>query len=84
MRRFHLIELEDQPWCPPSLRDAATDYLQFALHISNAYGAARPKLQQALAQSGADTIIDLASGGGGPGRGCCRSCSSNSRTSRFS
>jgi hypothetical protein len=31
VRRWHLIEIEDQPWCPAAVRDAATDYLQFII-----------------------------------------------------
>src|SRR5262245_9719783 len=39
MRRMHLIEIHEQPWCPASLRDALTDYLQFAIESGNPYGA---------------------------------------------
>jgi len=32
---MHLIEIHEQPWCPASLRDALTDYLQFAIESGN-------------------------------------------------
>ena len=28
MKRLHLIEIHDQHWCPPTIRDGETDYLQ--------------------------------------------------------
>ena len=66
MQRQQLIEIEDQTWCPASLRDAATDYLQFVLRISNPYAAILPRLQAALERCATDTIVDMASGGSGP------------------
>ena len=66
MPRFHLLEIEDQPWCPAPIRDAATDFLQFALHLGNNYAPIAPCLRQALERAGADRIVDLGSGGGGP------------------
>jgi hypothetical protein len=66
MRRLHLIELEDQPWFPAAIRDAATDYLRFMLTVGNNYAPAAPLLARALRQSGAQRIVDLCAGGGGP------------------
>lgn len=65
MRRFHLFELEDQPWLPSSIRDGITDFLQFAVVASDLYGRTITRLQRALQQSGQSRIIDLCSGGGG-------------------
>jgi len=64
--RFHLFELEDQPWLPDIVRDLATDYLCF---IQSVLGLHRPivsVLADALRATGARDIVDLCSGGGGP------------------
>jgi hypothetical protein len=66
MRRLHLLEIEDQPWCPAFIRDAATDFLQFTIELFNPYGTILPRLKEALRRAGAEEIIDLCSGGGGP------------------
>lgn len=67
MRRLHLIEIHDQPWCPLVLRDALTDYLQFALAATKPYAPVSPLLADAVKQTGARRILDLCSGGPGPG-----------------
>lgn len=64
--RLHGIELHEQPWCPASLRDTATDYLQFVANLAGAYKPVVPRLREALAETGQKTVVDLCSGGGGP------------------
>ena len=64
--RVHLLEIHDQPWCPAGVRDAITDLLQWTLTTVHHYAAAAPVLARALRKSGADTVVDLGSGGGGP------------------
>lgn len=66
MRRCHLVEIEDLNWCPKPLRDAATDFLRFALSTAKPYSVVAPLLANALKRSGADQILDLCSGGAGP------------------
>ena len=66
MKRLHLVEIEDQDWCPPAVRDAATDYLQWALATSKPYRATIPILVTALKRTGTRRILDLCSGAGGP------------------
>lgn len=66
MRRWHLIEIEDQPWCPRAIRDAATDYLQFSIAVGKVYAPIADKLRRAVARAGAVRVIDLCSGGAGP------------------
>lgn len=66
MRRVHLIEIEDQPWCPAPVRDAMTDYLQLVLSKLHPYAVIAPRLRAALQRTGARRVIDLCSGGGGP------------------
>lgn len=65
MNRIHLIELEDQTWCPPALRDYATDYLRVVQKVSKPYKAAAPLLAQALKAAGTNQVLDLCSGGAG-------------------
>ncbi len=66
MRRFHLFELEDQPWFPAAIRDLATDYLQFIQTRLRLDRAIAPLVRRVLEQSGATRIVDLCSGGSGP------------------
>ena len=66
MRRRHLLEIHEQPWCPQAVRDGATDCLRLIAVIGRQFQGALPPLRRALAMSGAPRIIDLGSGGGGP------------------
>jgi hypothetical protein len=66
MRRFHLIELEDQPWFPSVIRDLATDYLQFIQERFRVDRAMAPLVRRALEDGNTSTIVDLCSGGSGP------------------
>ncbi|MCW5882697.1 MAG: class I SAM-dependent methyltransferase [Anaerolineae bacterium] len=69
MRRYQLVELEDLPWFPRSIRDAGTDYLQFAWQAVRPWQAIASKLVPALAATGDRRLVDLGAGGGGPWRG---------------
>jgi hypothetical protein len=66
MARLHLVEIHDLPWCPPSLRDALTDFLQFALLVGRGYAGVGPLLAAAVKRAGASRVVDLCSGAGGP------------------
>lgn len=66
--RLHLVEFHDLAWCPPSLRDALTDFLAFSLNLARAYDPAGPLLRRAVRRAGAHRIVDLCSGAGGPWR----------------
>lgn len=66
MGRLHLIELEDQPWCPAPIRDGATDYLQLTQQVADLFGPAASLLAAALRRTGATRILDLCAGGAGP------------------
>lgn len=66
MRRIHAFELEDQSWLPPAIRNYATDFLRFMIELGDAYAPAIGVLQRALESCGAEKVIDLGSGGGGP------------------
>ncbi len=65
MPRLHLFEWEDQRWFPGFIRDYMTDYLRFVTTKADMYQGAVPVLRKGIAKSGNQTIIDLASGGGG-------------------
>jgi hypothetical protein len=66
MRRVQLIEIHDQPWFPAFLRDQVTDDLQVLLNIGKPYGDILPQLREGIEHSGADRVLDLCSGAGGP------------------
>lgn len=66
MQRFHLIEIEDQPWCPQAIRDGATDYLEQVINLTNLYGPLQARLRHAISESKTERVLDLCSGGGGP------------------
>ena len=66
MKRLQLIEIEDQHWCPRTVRDAVTDFLQFALAATKPYAAMIPILATALQRTGTRNILDLCSGAAGP------------------
>lgn len=63
--RLHLFELEDQTWFPATVRNLATDYLNF---IETTFALHHPVvalLSQALRETRAESVLDLCSGGGG-------------------
>jgi hypothetical protein len=66
LRRFHLFEIEDQPWCPATVRDLATDYLHFIQTALPLHRAITPFIRQTLNGAGTTRIVDLCSGGSGP------------------
>jgi len=66
VRRFHLFEIEDQSWCPATVRDLATDYLHFIQTALPLHRAITPFIRQALSAAGTTRIVDLCSGGSGP------------------
>ncbi len=66
MRRIQLFEIHDQPWFPAFLRDEVTDDLQILLGIGHPYGDILPELRAAIERSGAERVLDLCSGAGGP------------------
>lgn len=65
MQRIHLFELEDYGWLPRPIRDGGTDFLDFAFDRIGFYDGVADKLVALLRRSGAQRVVDLASGGGG-------------------
>lgn len=66
MARVHLLEIEDQPWCPSGLRDATTGLLELFLRVGGHYSAVLPHLVSAFRAVKATEVLDLCSGRGGP------------------
>jgi hypothetical protein len=63
---MQLGELHDQPWFPAIFRDGLTDALQSVLNLGAVYAPIAPRLGRAITASGAQRVVDLCSGGGGP------------------
>jgi hypothetical protein len=66
MRRIQFIELHDQAWFPPSLREEVIDALQFGLGLLKPYGSVAILLRRAFDFTRCQLIVDMCSGGGGP------------------
>ena len=66
MRRLHLIEIHEQPWCPAVIRNGATDCLTLLENVGGQYRNVLHLIWQALSISHCDHIVDLCSGSGGP------------------
>ena len=66
MKRLHLIEIHDQHWCPPTVRDGETDYLQFVIAKTKLYEVIVPVLAAALQRNGTRKVLDMCSGAAGP------------------
>ena len=66
MRRVDLPEIEDWRGCPAWVRDAMTGYLQTVIGMSRPYAVVTRQLAALLRESETSSVVDLASGGGGP------------------
>lgn len=65
MKRINVLELEDEPWFPETLRNYGTDFLQELATRTDMYKPVAPILIDVLKSTRNTQIIDLASGGGG-------------------
>jgi len=61
-----LFEIHDQAWFPQFLRDEFVDGLQMILDVTNTYQPIAKLLRKRLKESGAERVLDLCSGAGGP------------------
>ena len=66
MQRQRWFEIHDQPWFPRFLRDEVTAALEAMWASNRTYHPIAARLRDALAQAGAERVVDLCSGGGGP------------------
>ncbi len=64
MKRFHLFEIHDYPWCPTVFRDAVTGYLGTLTRLAGASEKILPFLEDAVQRTGAQGIVDLCAGDG--------------------
>lgn len=64
--RLQLVELEDLTWFPHTIRDLATDYLQFMETRFALHKPVVPLLRAMLENSKTSCVVDLCSGAGGP------------------
>ena len=65
-RAVRLFEIHEQKWFPQFLRDEFVDGLQMILDVTNAYRPIARLLRKRLEQCGAERVLDLCSGAGGP------------------
>jgi hypothetical protein len=65
LRRIHAFEFEDLSWFPEILRNYGTDFLQFSANEFDIYKNVMPIIEKGVESTGNNTIIDIASGGGG-------------------
>jgi hypothetical protein len=61
-----LFEIHDQAWFPQFLRDEFVDQLQMILEVTKTYQPIAKLLRKRLQQCGAERVLDLCSGAGGP------------------
>jgi hypothetical protein len=64
--RLQLFEIHDLGWCPATFRDGLTDFLATSIAVFDSYGPVRKRLLDAIRKSGAERVVDLCSGAGGP------------------
>ena len=65
MGRVHAFEFEDLKWFPRNLRNYATDFLRFGANRFDLYKPVISIIQKGIEHAGNNTIVDIASGGGG-------------------
>lgn len=65
MRRLHLVELEDLPWVPESIRDGGRDVLDLLFARAGFYRGLVDRLRALIEVTGERQLVDLCSGGGG-------------------
>ncbi len=66
MKRLHLFEFNDSPYCPRFVRDTVVEALGDSLRRGRIYERAADVFQDFCSYSGCRTILDLCSGSGEP------------------
>jgi hypothetical protein len=69
VQRQRWFEIHDQPWFPAYFRDLVTEGLEAVWNENRTYHPIAARLREAVRRSGAECIVDLCSGGGGPWAG---------------
>lgn len=73
MRRYHLLELHEAPWFPPSWRRLFLDGLGYTITRLGMYHHAVGLLASLLQRVESHTVLDLCTGSAGPVMQLCRS-----------
>ncbi|MEZ4236208.1 MAG: class I SAM-dependent methyltransferase [Myxococcota bacterium] len=68
MGRVHLFEIEDQPWCPETIREGCTAYITAVCEVGGLLAGIEPHLRRLAAARPDAPLVDLCSGAGGPAR----------------
>jgi hypothetical protein len=66
MTRIQSFEFNDAPWAPAALRETIVEALSRALEWGGVVRALAPPFRDFLQRTGADEVLDLCSGAGGP------------------
>lgn len=66
MERVHLLEIHELPECPHGIRDGITDFMQATIRGFGIFKPISHVLARAVQQTGAERVVDLCAGGGGP------------------
>lgn len=66
--RLHLFEINDSLWAPRALRDSIIESLSRTLQWGDVLSGLVAPFQEFLSASGADEVLDMCSGAGGPAR----------------
>jgi hypothetical protein len=75
MQRAQLFEFHDLEWFPVAVRDVLTDFMSWFATSFRVFRPIVPILRDAVRCAGADRIVDLCSGSGGPSLAICRELS---------
>jgi len=65
MKRLHLFEFGDQPWCPRVIRGGITEFLATVARVTKLYSPTAEIVNDLLMSSGQTKVIVLAAGSGG-------------------
>lgn len=66
MARTHLFEIAEQSWCPFAIRSGVTDFLSFSEVLGRYFDPVADRIGDLLLRLDCHSIVDLASGSGGP------------------
>jgi hypothetical protein len=65
MKRLHLFEIEDEPWCPPTIRLAMTEFLATFSRLTKIYRPTVPILEELMRKTSEKRLVVLGAGSGG-------------------
>jgi hypothetical protein len=65
MKRLHLFEIEDEPWCPPTIRLAITEFLATFSRLTKIYRPTVTILEELMRKASEKRLVVLGAGSGG-------------------